>query len=55
MKDDDMLDKNINYNKYFLKLVSEFDEATILNPDIAGNEKPKLNKNEFEVEKRGMK
>ncbi|MBO5152365.1 MAG: amino acid adenylation domain-containing protein, partial [Methanobrevibacter sp.] len=46
-----MLDKNINYNKYFLKLVSEFDEATMLNPDIAGNEKPKLNKNEFKIEK----
>ena len=51
MKDDDMLDKNINYNKYFLKLVSEFDEATMLNPDIAGNEKSKLNKNEFKIEK----
>jgi len=46
-----MLDKNINYIKYFLKLISEFDESTILNPDITGNEKPKLNKNELKIEK----
>lgn len=42
-----MIDKDTNYNKYFLRLVKDFDESTILNPDLNGVNKPELNKNEF--------
>ena len=42
-----MIDKNINYNKYFLRLVKDFDESTMLSPDLNGVEKPKLIKNEL--------
>lgn len=31
-----MIDKNINYNKYFLSLVKDFDGSTMLNPDLNG-------------------
>ena len=47
-----MIDKDTNYNKYFLRLVKDFDENTILNPDLNGVNKPELNKNEFKIKKR---
>ena len=46
-----MIDKDTNYNKYFLRLVKDFDESTILNPDLNGVNKPELNKNEFKIKK----
>ena len=39
-----MVDKNINYNKYFLGLLHDVDESTILNPDLNGKNSPKLNR-----------
>lgn len=44
---DKMIDKSVNYNKYFISLVKDFDESTVLNPDLNGVKKPKLNKNEM--------
>ena len=46
-----MIDKTINYNKYFLRIVKDFDESTMLNPDLNGVEKAKLNKNELKIKK----
>uniref|UniRef100_UPI00388FFAD4 AMP-binding protein n=1 Tax=Methanobrevibacter sp. TaxID=66852 RepID=UPI00388FFAD4 len=46
-----MIDKTINYNKYFLRLIKDFDETTLLNPDLNGIKKPKLNKNELKIKK----
>ncbi|WP_296860642.1 non-ribosomal peptide synthetase [uncultured Methanobrevibacter sp.] len=46
-----MIDRNVNYNKYFLRIIKGFDESTILNPDLNGVEKPKLNKNELKIKK----
>lgn len=51
MRRDNMIDKNINYNKYFLSLVKDFDGSTMLNPDLNGVKKPQLNKNELEIKK----
>ena len=31
-----MIDKSVNYNRYFIRLVKDFDESTILNPDLNG-------------------
>ena len=44
-----MIDKSVNYNRYFIRLVKDFDESTILNPDLNGVKKPKLNKNELKI------
>ena len=38
-----MVDKNLNYNKYFLRIIKDFDESTILNPKLNGQNSPKLN------------
>ena len=46
-----MIDKNINYDKYFLRIIKDFDESTILNPNLNGVEKPKLNKNKLTIKK----
>ena len=46
---DKMIDKSVNYNKYFISLVKDFDESTVLNPDLNGVKKPKLNKNELKI------
>ena len=45
-----MIDENINYNKYFLRLLKDFDESTMLSPDLNGVDKPKLNKKELIIE-----
>ena len=42
-----MIDKNKNFEKYFLKQIIDFDETTLLSPDIGGSETPKLAKSEF--------
>ena len=39
-----MIDRNINYNRYFLGQLDDFDESTMLSSDLSGNKKPKLNK-----------
>ena len=44
-----MFDKNANYNKYFLRIIQEFDESTVLNPDLNGRKTPKLNQKEVEI------
>ena len=44
-----MIDKSVNYNRYFIRLVKDFDESTILNPDLNGVKKPKLNKNQLKI------
>ena len=44
-----MVDKNINYNKYFLRIIEDFDESTILNPNLNGRETPKLNHKELKI------
>ena len=44
-----MIDKNTNYNKYFLELIQDVDESTILNPDLNGKNAPKLNKEELTI------
>ncbi len=44
-----MVDKDINYNKYFLGLLQDVDESTILNPDLNGKNAPKLNKEELTI------
>ena len=36
-----MIDKNINYNKYFLRLIKDFDESTMLSSDLNGTKKEK--------------
>ena len=41
MDQNKMIDKNVNYIKYFLNLIKDFDESTILNPDLNGIETPK--------------
>jgi len=33
-----MINKNINYIKYFLELIKDFDESTVLNPNLGGVE-----------------
>ena len=38
-----MVDKNLNYNKYFLRIIKDFDESTILNPNLNCQNRPKLN------------
>ena len=42
-----MIDKNVNYIKYFLEIIKEFDESTVLNPDLNGIETPNLNNDEL--------
>ena len=54
MRNDNMIDKNINYNKYFLGLVKDFDESTMLSPDLNGTKKPELNKNELTIKKESI-
>ena len=49
-----MIDKNINYNKYFLRLVKDFEESTALTPDLNGTEKPELKKNELTISKNNI-
>ena len=49
-----MIDKNKNFEKYFLKQIIDFDEATLLSPDIGGSETPKLAKSEFKSEITGL-
>ena len=44
-----MIDRNINYNRYFLGQLDDFDESTMLSSDLSGNKKPKLNKNELKI------
>ena len=44
-----MVDKNINYNKYFLRIIKEFDETTILNPNLNGQDTPKLNSEDLKI------
>ena len=44
-----MFDKNANYNKYFLRIIQEFDESTVLNPDLNGRKTTKLNQKEVEI------
>ena len=44
-----MVDKNINYNKYFLRIIKEFDETTILNTNLNGQDTPKLNSEDLKV------
>ena len=44
-----MVDKNKNFEKYFLNQIVDFDEATLLSPNIGGNETPKLEKCEFKL------
>ena len=50
-----MVDRNINYNRYFLRQINDFDESTMLNPDLTGNEKIKLNKNELKIKNNKIK
>ena len=44
-----MVDKNLNYNKYFLRIIKDFDESTILNPNLNGQNSPKLNSEELKI------
>ena len=44
-----MIDKNKNFEKYFLNQIMDFDEATLLSPNLGGSETPKLAKCEFEL------
>ncbi|WP_407414725.1 amino acid adenylation domain-containing protein, partial [Methanobrevibacter sp.] len=44
-----MIDKNVNYNKYFIGILKDFDESTILNPDLNGVKKPELNESELKI------
>ena len=44
-----MIDKNVNYIKYFLEIIKEFDESTVLNPDLNGIETPNLNTDELKI------
>ena len=44
-----MIDKNLNYNKYFLKLISDFDEATLLSPNMNGQKTPKLSNVQLKI------
>ena len=46
-----MIDKNLNYIKYFLNLIKDFDESTVLNPDLSGIETPNLVTEEFKINK----
>lgn len=48
---ENMIDKNINYVKYFLRIIKEFDESTVLNPDLNGKETPSLNTEELNINK----
>ncbi len=50
-----MVDRNINYNRYFLRQINDFDESTMLNPNLTGNEKIKLNKNELKIKNNKIK
>ena len=44
-----MIDNNKNFEKHFLNQIMDFDEATLLSPNLGGSETPKLAKNEFEL------
>ena len=55
MRKDNMIDKNINYNKYFLRLIKDFDESTMLSSDLNGTKKPKLGKTELKIKKDKIK
>ena len=46
-----MIDKNVNYIKFFLKIIKDFDESTILNPDLNGIKTPKLEIEELKINK----
>ena len=46
-----MIDKNVNYIKYFLEIIKEFDESTVLNTDLNGIETPNLVTEEFKINK----
>ena len=37
-----MIDENVNYNRYFLKLIKDFDETTTLNPNLSGVKKTQI-------------
>ena len=44
-----MIDKNKNFEKYFFNQIVDFDEATLLSPNIGGNKTPKLEKCELKL------
>ena len=44
-----MFDKNKNFEKYFFNQIVDFDEATLLSPNIGGNKTPKLEKCELKL------
>ena len=50
-----MVDKKTNYNKYFLGLLQDVDEPTILNPDLNGKDTPKLGQSELKIENNKVK
>lgn len=52
---DKMINKTVNYNKYFLKSIEDFDESTILNPNLNSKKTSKLNKKELKIKKDGIK
>ena len=49
-----MIDKNANYVKYFLEILKEFDESTVLNPDLSGIDTPSLNVEELKIDKKPL-
>ncbi|WP_458403577.1 hypothetical protein [Methanobrevibacter sp.] len=50
-----MIDKTVNYNKYYLNRLQDFEETTILNPDLNGAETPKLKLEKLNIKKRQFK
>ena len=44
-----MIDKNKNFEKYFFNQIVDFDEATLLSPNIGVNKTPKLEKCELKL------
>ncbi|WP_295116325.1 non-ribosomal peptide synthetase, partial [uncultured Methanobrevibacter sp.] len=50
-----MIDKNVNYIKYFLQIIKDLDESTVLNPDLNGMKTPNLKNAELKLNKFSIK
>ncbi len=44
-----MADKNVNFNRYFLSIIQDFDESTSLNPNLNDKKIPKFFEDHLEI------